>query len=211
MKAIWNALAVAVLVGWAQGAVAAPILFKANLSGANEFPANASPGTGLAEVTIDSAAHTMLVDASFSGLLGTTTAAHIHCCLASPFLTGVNVGVATTTPNFPGFPLGVTSGAYSQIFDMSLASSYSGGFLAANGGDPLAAEATLFAAISAGKTYFNLHSSAFPGGEIRGFLVQAPEPLTLSVFGAGLAGAVLMRRRRKTHARAAVTDAIQSK
>ena len=210
MKAIWNALAVAVLVGWAQGAVAAPILFKATLSGANEFPANASPGTGLAEITIDSAAHTMLVDATFSGLLGTSTAAHIHCCLASPFLTGVNVGVATTTPTFPGFPAGVTSGSYSQIFDMSLASSYSGGFLTANGGIPLAAEATLFAAISSGKTYFNLHSSAFPGGEIRGFLVQAPEPFTLSLFGAGLAGAALMRRRRKTQARA-VTDAIQSK
>ena len=32
-----------------------------------------------------------------------------------------NVGVATTTPSFPGFPLGVTAGTFSNIFDTSLA------------------------------------------------------------------------------------------
>jgi hypothetical protein len=99
-------------------ALAVPITLTANLAGANEFPPTGSPGTGFATVVLDAAANTMQVDVTFSGLLPTTstgapsgtTASHIHCCLASPFQTGVNVMVATTTPTFPGFPLGVTSG-----------------------------------------------------------------------------------------------------
>jgi hypothetical protein len=37
-------------------------------------------------------------------------------------------------------------------------------------------EAALAAAIAAGKAYWNVHSTAFPGGEIRGFLVAHDEP-----------------------------------
>ncbi|WP_139379481.1 CHRD domain-containing protein [Zoogloea sp. LCSB751] len=44
---------------------------------------NASPATGAAMVVIDTVAHTMQVDVVFSGLLGPTTAAHIHCCPCS--------------------------------------------------------------------------------------------------------------------------------
>ena len=75
---------------------ATPITFVANLSPANEVPPTASFGTGFASVTLDTdpAVHTMAVDVSFSNLTTGTTAAHIHCCLASPFLTGVNVMVA---------------------------------------------------------------------------------------------------------------------
>src|SRR3954464_4732249 len=88
-------------------ASAAPITFVAALSGANESPANASAGTGSVRVTIDEVANTMRVEATFSGLTGTSTASHIHCCTAIPF--SGTAGVATTTPNFAGFPLGVTS------------------------------------------------------------------------------------------------------
>src|SRR5437016_4747311 len=48
------------------------------LGGQNETPANASPGSGTAEITIDDVANTMRVQAFFSGLNGTTTACHIH-------------------------------------------------------------------------------------------------------------------------------------
>ncbi|HWU56028.1 MAG TPA: CHRD domain-containing protein [Rhizomicrobium sp.] len=197
MKNVLKALAAFLVLGAAQAAQATPIQFRAILSGSNEFPANASPGFGQATVFIDSTANTMQVDVFFGGLTGTTTASHIHCCLASPFLSGVNVGVATTTPTFTNFPLGVTSGTYSHLFDMTLASSYNASFITNNGGTPLSAEAALFAGIEAGETYLNIHTSAFPGGEIRGFLTLVPEPVTLSVFSAGLAGAVLLRRRRK--------------
>jgi hypothetical protein len=89
---------------------AAPITFFADLTGAAEVPPTGSPGTGHATVVIDSVASTMHVDVTFSGLETGTTASHIHCCLPSPGATGVNVGITTAVPTFPGFPLGVTSG-----------------------------------------------------------------------------------------------------
>lgn len=199
MKLIGKMLAAALLLSAAQTAQASPLFFRATLSGLNEVPPNASPATGIADVMIDSATNKMSVDVTFSGLTAAATGAHIHCCLASPFLSGVNVGVATTQPAFAGFPLGATSGTFSNVFDMTLASSYNGAFVTAAGGIPQA-EAALFAGITAGETYFNIHNNNFRGGEIRGFLVSVPEPMTLSLFGAGLAGAAALRRRRKAKA-----------
>src|SRR5664279_3351298 len=57
---------------------AALISYEAILDGPSESPANASPGTGLAFVDYDNTLHTLRVQASFNGLLGTTTASHIH-------------------------------------------------------------------------------------------------------------------------------------
>ena len=117
-----------------------------------------------------------------------TTASHIHCCLASPFLPGVNVGVATTVPTFPGFPLGVTSGTYDMTFDLTLASSYNPAFVTLQGGTVAGAELALETALLAGETYINIHTSTFPGGEIRGFLGAVPEPATWAMMLLGFAG-----------------------
>lgn len=84
------------------------IIYEAFLDGPSESPPNASPGVGTAKVTYDAATHMLAFDVGFAGLLGTTTAAHIHAPTASP-LTGT-VGAATTLPFLPGFPIGVTSG-----------------------------------------------------------------------------------------------------
>jgi len=160
----------------------APVTYKAVLDGASEFPSNASPGTGLAQVDVDAAAHTMRVQATFSGLIGSTTASHIHGPTA--VAGSGNAGVATTTPTFAGFPLGVTSGAYDNTLDMTLASSYNPSFVTANGGTPATAEAALFQAIADGKAYLNVHSQAFPGGEIRGFLALFdPTPALGATWG----------------------------
>ena len=102
-------LAAALLVA-APLAYATLIHFHFNLSGANEVPPTPSLGTGVVDLDLDTTAQTLAGNVVFSGLTGNTTAAHIHCCLPSPFLAGVNVGVATLVPAFPGFPLGVMSG-----------------------------------------------------------------------------------------------------
>jgi CHRD domain/PEP-CTERM motif len=178
--------------GWA-----ATTVLSANLSQANEVPPTLSPGTGTAIVTLDTIAQTLRIQAAFSGLGSGTTASHIHCCLASPFLPGVNVGVATTTPTFTGFPLGVTSGTYDHTFDLTLASSYNPAFVTAQGG-LAGAEAALENALVAGETYLNIHTVNFGGGEIRGFLSAVPEPSTWAMMLLGFAGlGFAFRSRRK--------------
>src|SRR5688572_12226266 len=146
--------------------------YWATLSGQAEAPPNASPGTGKTLVTIDVAANTMRVQATFSGLVAGVTACHIHAATTVPG-TGT-AGVATTLPTFTGFPSGVTSGTYDQTFNMLLASSYNPSYVTNNGGTTATAFAALRAAIAAGRAYLNVHSSTFPGGEIRGFLAACP-------------------------------------
>jgi hypothetical protein len=168
--------------------------YIANLDGPSEFSPNASPGIGFALVDFDDAAHTLFVHVAFSGLVAGNTAAHIHSATAVPF-TGT-AGVATTVPTFTGFPSGVTSGTYDHTFDLTLASSWNPAFLNSHVFTPSAAEAFLGVSLAAGTAYLNIHSTTFPGGEIRGFLA-VPTPATMLLFGTGLAGLAGIRLRRK--------------
>jgi hypothetical protein len=197
MRRVLAALAIAFL--GAQPALAAPIFFTTNLSGPNEAPPNASPGTGTAFVTIDPVAHTLQVDVTFSGLVATTTASHIHVINGPGDLDlSDTIGpVATTTPSFVGFPLGVTSGSMNQTYDTLASSSYRAGFINAAGG-VAQAEAALFDGIISGRAYLNIHTTVFTGGEIRGFLTPvAPEPSLLVLLTAGGAGLFARRRARR--------------
>ena len=177
----------------APAAKAALLQYEAFLDGPSE--PTASPGTGFAVVDYDSSFHTLLVEVTFSGLLGTTTASHIHAATASPG-TGT-AGVATTTPYFAGFPIGVTSGTYSNTLDLTSASSYNPSYITANGGTTAGAEAALTAAMASGEAYLNIHSTVFAGGEIRGFLEPVPEPSSIALFGLGLAATARYIRRKQ--------------
>lgn len=184
------ALALAVA---AMPAAALPQFYATTLSGANENPSNASFGSGAAVVTIDLALQTMRLQTTFAGLTGNVTVAHIHCCTTAPG----NVGVATQTPSFSGFPVGGTFGSYDRTFDMSLASSYNAAFITNNGGTASTAFTALVTGLDAGRAYLNIHSSFASGGEIRGFLAPVPEPESYALLLSGLAVVGWVARRQK--------------
>ena len=194
------ALSSALALCLAANAEAATLTFFATLSGSAESPPNASPGTGNVTATFDDNTLMMTINAAFSGLLGTATAAHIHCCLPTA---SNNVGVATMLPSFTDFPLGVTAGTYVHEFDMSLASSYSPAFVTAQGSISAALSA-LLAGMGSGNAYFNVHTSEFPGGEIRDEFgptaAAVPLPAALPLLAAGLSTMGFMGWRRKRRA-----------
>lgn len=166
--------------------------YRAISSGQAEEPPNASAGNSLTTIEINGLQ--MLVDTPFRDLTGTTIMAHIHCCTTEAFR-----GVAPVAVPFEGFPTGARAGQYNGTIALDEAMSYDPAFLAANGGTTQGAYSALVDAINANEAYVNIHTSAYPNGEIRGFLVAAPipEPAEWAMLGAGLAGLVWLGRRRR--------------
>jgi hypothetical protein len=161
-------------------------IYAAALAGVNEVPPVISTATGSATLTLTG--NLLQVTESFSGLIGgAAAAAHIHCC-APP---GTNTGVAIP---FVGFP-SVTSGTYSNTFDLTLLATYLPAFVTGNGGTATSAEAALVAGLNSGNAYVNIHNATFPGGEIRGFVeVAVPETGSVMLLGLGFL-AIVMRRQ----------------
>lgn len=145
---------------------AASQVFVATLSGANESPPNASTASGTAVVVFRNDNGSMHVTTAFSGLSTGTTAAHIHCCLVPP---ATNVGVTTMVPYFTGFPTGVTAGTYDHTFDMGDPASWNATFVTAYT-NVIGAWFALLNGADSGAAYFNIHTTSYPGGEIRGTL-----------------------------------------
>src|SRR5262245_18434136 len=117
-------------------AAAHPVTYYGTLSNVGEpSPAEQSLGTGSAIVTINEDDFSMRVQVSFANLTGNTTASHIHCCTTAPG--SGSAGVATVTPSFTGFPLGVTAGSYDHTYNMAdpvTTNSWNTAFINANGG-----------------------------------------------------------------------------
>jgi hypothetical protein len=147
-------------------------VYVGSLSGAQELPPNDSLATGFAIVSIDFDLFTMRVQLDFAGLSGETTSAHIHGP-TFPALGGT-ADAATTEPSFPGFPTGATAGHYDHTLDLTAAASYSPAFLGRFRGSISLASNALFAGLDEGRMFLNIHTTAFTGGEIRGFLQSTP-------------------------------------
>lgn len=115
----------------------------------------------------------------FEDLTGDVTVSHIHGVTNTPpdgFLD--NRGVLYGLDNLPGFDFSGSSGGFLGTVDIGEVH-----------------EANLLA----GQTYINVHTEAFPGGEIRGQLVVNPIPIPAAfyLFATGLIALVGAARRRK--------------
>jgi hypothetical protein len=127
-------------------AFATTTLFSASLNGAQEVSPNASPAIGLGTVLLDDVAGTITVNETWSGLTAAATASHIH----GPAAAGVNGPVLFA---FTGVPAATAGSIPQQVFPVT---------------------PTQIAQLRGGLFYFNVHTSTFPGGEIRGQIPALP-------------------------------------
>jgi hypothetical protein len=146
----------------------AAMIFTATLTGAQEVPSNASPGSGFGMVLLNDAQTQITVDLSWSGLTAPATAAHIH--------DGAPGIVGPVLFNFTGVP-GATSGAIPE--------------------QSFAITAGQVAQLQAGHFYMDVHTSNFEGGEIRGQVTLTPEPASVWLIGLGLSVVAVARCRMR--------------
>jgi hypothetical protein len=116
----------------------ATMTYMVPLSGAAEVPPVATTAVGTATVTLDPGSGAVTVTGSYGGFTTPVNGAHIH----GPALPGMNAGIIV--------PL---------MFDAAMSGNLSGsGTLT-----PAQVQDMLM-----GRTYVNVHSTAYPMGEIRG-------------------------------------------
>ena len=159
--------------------------YSADLDGLQEVGPNASPGTGHATVVLNNAQDMIHVHMEFSGLQGTQTAAHIHGAATAGVNAGVVFGLTGANADYAG-PVMAGPIAIGNSYMLYGANKAAGPSLA----DQINAQPSMY--------YVNLHTSAFPGGEIRGQLAPVPEASTYAMMlgGLGLVGFMAARRRR---------------
>ena len=134
---------------------------KTRLSGANEIPVNLSTGTGVVSLSVTEAPASISITISYSGLTGNANVAHLH--LGNPWENGLPVVTIC----------GGTSGRQcpAQGTEQTFTFPLTGNAITAIPAQAFTADvATLIRALDKGMIYANVHTNAFPNGEIRGQL-----------------------------------------
>lgn len=124
------------------------------LSGYNEVPAVSTTGKGSFKAHVDLAGQKIAYELKYSGLSGNPGASHIH--FAQRDVTGAPVAFLCGGGSKPACPAATSGTVTGTIIPSDV--------MAAQGLDTFA---ELVAAIRAGRTYANMHTAAFPAGEIR--------------------------------------------
>jgi hypothetical protein len=136
------------------------VLFKADLAGSNQVPPSQTTGAGTVTATYDSATKRLSWKGSYSGLSGPATAAHLH----GPAAAGANARlVFWISENINQCAQGECR-LNGDTKAQPLTSPFEG---SATLTDSQAAE------LMTGMYYVNIHTNAYPRGEIRGQLVQS--------------------------------------
>jgi hypothetical protein len=148
----------ALLIG-AAAASAQVVVATATLGGGDETPILLSGAAGTAEVAIDTAAKEFAVTLRVFNIPTTTTAGHIH--VGSKGIAGP---VVIDFPAIAG-----RLGDFVTTFRVGEASFRANAAIGINTIDDV------IQAVANGNAYVNVHTTTFPGGEIRGQLVpKAP-------------------------------------
>jgi hypothetical protein len=153
-----------------------------NLSG----PGGAT-GTGLVQLDMDLIV--MHVQLNFAGLAGTTTSAQLFA------IPKANQAAMAAVPLL-SFPQNVTNGTYNQTIDLSIAGSYSPAFIvAADTGLGQSIADALEAVHDAAEletAFIRINTTAFPNGELSGFLTAVPEPSSTMFIAMVLGGGLIV-------------------
>ena len=132
-----------------------------DLIGYQENPDVSSAATGSFEVRIDDAAQTLAYELSYSGLEGTVQQAHVHFGKRA-VNGGISVFLCTNLGNGPaGTPACPQSGTVERGVSATDVVGPAGQGISAGQFNELVA------AMRAGATYANVHSTTWPSGEIR--------------------------------------------
>jgi len=152
------AMMAALLIG-AAAASAQVVVATATLGGGDETPILLSGAAGTAEVAIDTAAKEFAVTLRIFNIPTTTTAGHIH--VGSKGIAGP---VVIDFPAIAG-----RLGDFVTTFRVGEAAFRANAAIGINSIDDV------IQAVANGNAYVNIHTTTFPGGEIRGQLVpKAP-------------------------------------
>ena len=151
------------LLTTAAASVSAHDGIDARLKGYQEVPAVSSAAKGRLKAFVDDKSQAIHYELSYSGLEGTVTQAHIHFGQR-----GVNGGIMVwlcqTSTNADPTGLAPTCPQSGTVTGMLQAGNVIG---PAGQGIAALEFAEVLAAIRSGTAYANVHSTKFPGGEIR--------------------------------------------